>query len=54
MTLQIFWMAVVLAISDIVMLRATAGTGTAIVYAILAGSALLLMVQAAIETLNAK
>lgn len=46
-------MSAVLAASDIVMLRCTAGTTTAIVYAVLAGSALILMVQAATAHLEA-
>ncbi len=44
---NIFWMSAVLAASDIVMLRAFACTPTAIIYAVLAGAALILMVQAA-------
>lgn len=49
---NIFWMSVVLAASDIAMLRAFACTPTAIVYAVLAGAALILMVQAAVTHLD--
>ena len=49
---NIFWMSAVLAASDIVMLRAFACTPTAIIYAVLAGSALILMVQAATAHLD--
>jgi hypothetical protein len=44
---SIFFIAAILAASDIIMLKAFAGTATAIPYALLAGSALLLMMQAA-------
>ena len=44
---SIFWMSAVMAISDIVMLRCTAGTSMALIYALLAGSAMVIMVQAA-------
>ena len=50
--LNIFWMSAVMALSDMIMLRQFAGTGTAIVYAVLTGSALFLMVQAAISTVE--
>ena len=50
--LNIFWMSTVMAASDIAMLRQFAGTGTAIVYAVLTGTALFLMVQAAISTVE--
>lgn len=46
-------MSSVLAASDIIMLRAFACTPTAIVCAVLAGSALILMVQAATAHLEA-
>lgn len=49
---HIFWMSAVLAASDMVMLRAFACTPTAMIYAVLAGSALILMVQAATAHLN--
>ncbi len=50
--LNIFWMSAVMALSDMIMLRQFAGTGTAIIYAVLTGSALFLMVQAAISTVE--
>ncbi len=50
--LNIFWMSAAMAASDMIMLRQFAGTGTAIVYAVLTGSALFLMVQAAINTVE--
>jgi hypothetical protein len=50
--LNIFWMSAVMALSDMIMLRQFAGTGTAIVYAVLTGTALFLMVQAAISTVE--
>lgn len=49
---SIFFISATLAASDIVMLRAFACTPTAIVYAVLAGAALLVMVQAATAHLD--
>jgi hypothetical protein len=44
---SIFWMSAAMALSDVVMLRCTAGTSAALIYALLAGSAMVIMVQAA-------
>jgi hypothetical protein len=44
---SIFWMSAAMALSDVVMLRCTAGTPAALIYALLAGSAMVIMVQAA-------
>jgi hypothetical protein len=52
--LNIFWISAAMAASDIAMLSQFAGTGTAIVYAILTGTALFLMVQAAIAQVDEK
>lgn len=52
--LNIFWMSAVMALSDMIMLRQFAGTGTAIVYAVLTSIALFLMVQAAIAQVEEK
>lgn len=49
---SIFWMSAVLAASDIIMLRTFACTSIAIIYAVLAGAALILMVQAATAHLD--
>jgi hypothetical protein len=50
----IFWISAAMAASDIAMLSQFAGTGTAIVYAVLTGTALFLMVQAAIAQVEEK
>lgn len=50
--LNIFWISAVMALSDMIMLRQFAGTGTAIIYAVLTGSALFMMVQSAISTVE--
>ena len=52
--LNIFWISAAMAASDIAMLSQFAGTWTAIVYAVLTGTALFLMVQAAIAQVDEK
>jgi len=47
-------MSAVMALSDMIMLRQFAGTSTAIIYAVLTGTALFLMVQAAIAQVEEK
>ena len=52
--LNIFWISAAMAASDIAMLSQFAGTWTAVIYAVLTGTALFLMVQAAIAQVDEK